>query len=218
MTNDYFLKQVNEVIADIEAADPYNGNAVLTPEVLTSIYSKSKSAIVRIAGLNSEYYKDALSAINSYGIYDAPRVIKLSGVLKALRSDIGNGYLKTTHEIIQSEIFSDYIDMAEYLQSEGYKDAAAVIAGSTLEAHLKELVKSNSMDLKCKNSKGEMVPKKTSVINDELVKAGIYTSAYHKQVTAWLGIRNDAAHGNYEKYNASQVDLMIQGIRQFTLK
>jgi uncharacterized protein YodC (DUF2158 family) len=36
-----------------------------------------------------------------------------------------------------------------------------------------------------------------------------------KQVTAWAGIRNDAAHGNYKGYTDEQVKLMIAGIREF---
>lgn len=218
MNNDFFLKQINDVIADIETANPYDRDSVLAHDVLTGIYSKSKSAIVRISGVNSEYYKDALGAINSGGMYAAPRVIKLYGVLKALRSDIENGYLKTAHEIIQSEIFSDYLEMAEYLSREHYKDAAAVIAGSTLEAHLKELAKEHSVELFFAKPNGDTIPKKADVINAELAKANVYSLTYQKSITAWLGIRNDAAHGNYDKYTAAQVDLMIQGIRQFTLR
>jgi len=205
--------QVNDVLADIEKANPYGANNGLTHETVANIFSRSKTVIVRIAGIDSEYYKEALNSINHRGTYDAPRIIKLHGVLRALKTDIEKGYLKTAHEIIQSEIFSDYIDMAEYLLSEGYKDAAAVIAGSTLEAHLKELAKSNNIDLILNQKQ-----KKASSLNDDLTKAGVYSSAYQKQITAWLGIRNDAAHGNYSKYTAGQVDLMIQGIRLFTLK
>jgi hypothetical protein len=36
-----------------------------------------------------------------------------------------------------------------------------------------------------------------------------------KQVTAWAGLRNDAAHGNYGNYTDEQVKLMVAGIRDF---
>ena len=103
--------------------------------------------------------------------------------------------------------------MAAYLTSEGYKDAAAVIAGSTLEAHLKELAKSNSIELTLNDK-----PKKASLLNDELAKAGVYSASYQKQIVAWLAIGNDAAHGNYQAYSLEQVKLMTQGVRQFMLK
>jgi len=216
MNNDFFLKQLNEIIAEIESVLPRLGmHANNSPryDEITSIYSKAKSAIVRICGTDSEYHKDAIKAINYTSVYDDPRIIKLYGVVKALKSNIENGYLKSAHELIQSEVFSEYIDMAEHLLGQGYKDAAAVIAGSTLEAHIRELARSNSIDLLVNDK-----PKKASTLNDELTKAGIYSSPSQKQVTAWLAIRNDAAHGNYDKYTAPQVDLMIKGIRQFTLK
>ena len=35
------------------------------------------------------------------------------------------------------------------------------------------------------------------------------------QITAWLDIRNNSAHGNYNEHNTDQVDLMIKGIKNF---
>lgn len=38
-----------------------------------------------------------------------------------------------------------------------------------------------------------------------------------KQITAWLDLRNNAAHGKYDKYSIEEVKLMIAGIRNFLL-
>ena len=100
---------------------------------------------------------------------------------------------------------------------EGYKDPAAVLAGSTLEVHLRELCVSNNIDTDVLNSKGATISKKADVMNSDLTKAGIYSSAYQKQVSAWLGLRNSAAHGKYSDYKVEEVSLMLQGIRQFIL-
>jgi hypothetical protein len=216
MNNDYFIKQLSEVIDEAEAIskryeDPYK--TIGTAE-LVAVYSKAKSVVARISEVNSEFYKD----IHKFATIDGTghpnlKLNRIVGILKALKSDIEKDYLKTIHQIIQSEVFSEYIDMAEHLLDQGYKDAAAIIAGSTLEAHIKELARTNSIDLLVNDK-----PKKASTLNDELTKAGIYSSPSQKQVTAWLAIRNDAAHGNYNNYNPQEVKLMIQGIRQFTLK
>lgn len=40
---------------------------------------------------------------------------------------------------------SEFLDMSQHLNEAGYKDAAAVIAGSTLESHLKELAVKNGI-------------------------------------------------------------------------
>lgn len=37
----------------------------------------------------------------------------------------------------------------------------------------------------------------------------------HQQVTAWLDIRNNAAHGNYLEYTENDVGLMIKGVNSF---
>jgi hypothetical protein len=107
--------------------------------------------------------------------------------------------------------------MAEHLLKEGYKDPSAVLIGSTLEVHLRELCVSNNLELEVLNSKGNLVPKKADVMNSDLAKAGVYSSSYQKQVTAWLGLRNSTTHGKYLDYKTEEVSLVLQGIRQFIL-
>jgi hypothetical protein len=98
--------------------------------------------------------------------------------------------------------------------SEGYKDAAAVMCGSVLEVYLRNLCAKSSVDSAEPGGK----PKKASKINDDLAKAKAYTVLEQKQVTSWLGLRNSAAHGEYDTYDAGQVNLMIQGVRVFTTR
>ena len=105
--------------------------------------------------------------------------------------------------------------MAEHLLKEGYKDPAAVLIGSTLEAHIRELCNRNEIETILTNNKNEIIPKKADTMNSDLVKSNIYSSIQQKQITAWLGIRNSAAHGKYEEYSMEQVSLMLQGILNF---
>ena len=55
------------------------------------------------------------------------------------------------------------------------------------------------------------VPLKAEALNAELAKAGVDTTSEQKNVTAWLGLRNDAAHGRYDAHNEAQVRLMLEG-------
>ena len=57
--------------------------------------------------------------------------------------------------------------------------------------------------------------KKADTLNADLAKAGVYNKLEQKNVTAWLGLRNDAAHGHFQNYDASQVALLIQSVRDF---
>ena len=76
------------------------------------------------------------------------------------------------------------------------KDAAAVMIGSVLEEHLRQLCHSHKVDIFTLKGMDEM-PKKADVLNADLKKSGAYGPLDQKQVTAWLGLRNSAAHGKY---------------------
>lgn len=47
----------------------------------------------------------------------------------------------------------------------------------------------------------------------ELAAAGVYSKLDQKSVTAWMDLRNKAAHGRYTEYEKDQVSLLIAGIR-----
>lgn len=52
-------------------------------------------------------------------------------------------------------------------------------------------------------------------MNAELAKVNVYSKLDLKNVTAWLDLRNKAAHGKYAEYTDSQVDLMLRGVSNF---
>jgi len=101
--------------------------------------------------------------------------------------------------------------MAEHLLGSGYKDAAAVIAGSTLEGHLRQLAAKTEIP----STDGDGRQLKADRLNADLVKVKAYDKTDQKSVTAWLGLRNNAAHGSYDSYEAGHVGPMIAGIRDF---
>jgi hypothetical protein len=221
MDKNFFVKQLDEIISDFTTIkakaqhDDLSGNTTI--EEIAAVLSKSKAAIARIVGDNSEYYKDTEATLKRTDIHEGNKLRHIIGTIQALKSDLENDYLKSFSEIIQSEVFSDYLEMAEHLLNEGYKDPAAVLVGSTLEVHLRELCISEGIDIETTNSKGKLFPKKADLMNSDLAKSNTYSSAYQKQIIAWLGIRNSAAHGKYSEYTKEEISLMLQGIRQFIL-
>ena len=175
----------------------------------SEIVSRCLSSAGRISGKNSTYFNQINSIVKSQNasyLY----VYEVVGIIKALRHDLDNDYIISFEEIVHGDIFADYLEMAEHLISNGYKDAAAVIVGSTLEAHIKQLCNKFGIAIDI-NGKS----KKADTLNAELVKATAYTLLDQKNVTAWLGLRNEAAHGNYIAYSKDQVSLMLDGIRNF---
>ena len=104
--------------------------------------------------------------------------------------------------------------MSQHLLNEGYKDAAAVIAGSSLDAHLRQLCERSGIG-SVVSSGGTTTYKKADRLNSDLAAANIYSKLDQKNVTAWLNLRNKAAHGRYAEYESPQVSLLISGIRDF---
>jgi hypothetical protein len=176
---------------------------------IVELRTRCMAAIERAVDKRSPYYIATTEVDGT--THQLFQLEHLIGIIKALHHDVQNGYLKKFEEIIHGEVFSDYLEMAEHLNDAGYKDAASVIAGSTLESHLRQLCIKASVPVNKEN--GE--PKKADAMNSELVKIDVYSGLDQKNVTAWLGLRNHAAHGEYDKYNSDQVELMIRGIRDF---
>jgi hypothetical protein len=86
--------------------------------------------------------------------YEQKKLMRVIGVLRSMSLDIKAGYLKSLEELIHGDVFADFLDMALHLLDSGYKDAAAVVAGSTLEAHLRQMAKVAGLDLEVTTPKG----------------------------------------------------------------
>jgi hypothetical protein len=98
--------------------------------------------------------------------------------------------------------------MSNYLLEQDYKDPAAIIAGSVLEEHLRQLCAANGIDIEFQ-SQGVAKPKKADTLNSDLGNFNIYNKLDQKAVTMWLDLRNKAAHGHYDQYTKEQVSNMI---------
>jgi hypothetical protein len=107
-----------------------------------------------------------------------------------------------------------FLEAAHHLLKEGYKDPAAVLAGGVLEEHLRQLGTKHGVKPETSANTG-LKMKEADQLNAELTKAGAYSKLDQKNVTAWLALRNKAAHGQYSEYKKGQVSLMLSGVREF---
>ncbi len=142
----------------------------------------------------------------------------LRGVLQGLQKDVEAGYLESLTQRIHANVFSDLLESAEHLALEdnnGYKDAAAVLAGGVLEQHIRKLCEHHNIPTEHTNNRGELVPTKIDSLNAQLVKVGAYNKTDQGAVTNWYRIRTDAAHARYDQYTTEQVRILIDGLRSF---
>ncbi len=188
----------------------------IPPREVHRMFARVCAAVQRAAPRGTAYAEHAKE------VAQPPRRVRtrlqaLIGIAEALRDDLKAGHLRTIEELIHGGVFTDFLEMAEHLLSEGYKDPAAVIAGSALESHVRLLCKKHRVSTETA-AKGKKRPKKVDQMNSDLAKKGVYPKLDWKNVIAWYGLRSDAAHGDYDKYNATQVELMLGGIRDFIVR
>ena len=209
-----FKKQLEELIAEYQSAIHQSRHSdasdVLTRTQAVDLKTRSIAAIERISGQNSTYFRQVTKLDSEELPNPWYEVANLIGIAKALLSDIQNDYMISFEETIHGDMSGDFLEMATKFIDDNKKDAAAVLGGSTLEVHIRQLCAKYDVTTTL-NEK----PKKTDTLNAELVKAGAYAKQDHKNVNAWLSLRNNAAHGNYDEYTMGEVKIFIAGIRDF---
>jgi hypothetical protein len=188
----------------------YNINFVKSPE-MAGFRSASLSFIARVFGEGHPHFKQFLQKTNNDFRNDAEEGIE---ILKAIRTEIAGGWLVSVKGLVAAELFADFLEMAGHLLDAGYKDPAAVMIGSVLEEHIRQLCL--KMGLLVEEVRdGKTLPIKADRLNADLAKNEAYSRLDQKQITAWLDLRNNAAHGKYDAYNADQVKQFLSGATEF---
>ncbi|MHA1500143.1 MAG: DUF4145 domain-containing protein [Promethearchaeota archaeon] len=207
---DHFQKLIKEGENILNKCGYFNGNyGAVNPSLLdyNKWYSSAKNLIGKVCSAQGIHYKqiEDIYTRKKGNSYFMPGCL---GVLESAYEDFKLGLLEDTKALITAEVFTDFIEQAEYLLDEGYKLPAAVLMRGVLEDSLRTLY-----------NKEIRIPlpdkPKLEWMNAELVKAGIYNKNVQKQVTAWAGIGNSAAHMKIDEFSKIDVKNMISGIINF---
>lgn len=209
------LVEIGEALA-ADAAVSSSGLGPQRVQELNSIAARGGWLLTRLYGADSHYYR-TFQSITQVPHFSAMHsnchihVSELVGILKAVEHDIESGLLSDFRNVIQAEVFADFLGMAEHLLMEDYKDAAAVLLGAVLENSLRKMAESNRLELV--NAKGKSLT--IGPLNVALAKNGVYNALVQKQVTSWANLRNDAAHAHFSKYDRDQVKQMLLFLQKF---
>lgn len=196
-------QHANQYVADTVDEGRFMGLRASVLSFITMVYGKDHSHY-------SEFYRATESNwASSAKIGHA--------ILLSMQNEIEGGWIFSVKSLVSAEIFSDFLEMAEHLLSQGYKDPAAVMIGSVLEENLRRLCLENDIEIETEKD-GNLIPKKADRLNSDLAKSEIYTKLDQKAVTTWLALRNKAAHGKYEEYGDEQVALMMHGVTEFLVR
>lgn len=201
---DFLIAQGNSVLATIN-------DLKVDSAAFSGFRSASLSFIAGLFGENHVYYNEF--KVNVHDTWGSRTKIGIS-ILTAIKNEIQQGWLISIKNLITAEVFSDFLEMSQHLLETGYKDPAAVMIGSVLEEHLRQLCIKNNIELTFQSGE-DFKQKKADVLNADLTKKTVYNSLEQKSVTAWLDLRNKAAHGHYDKFVIGQVNEMYTGVLGF---
>jgi hypothetical protein len=208
------VEVVQKLALDASRSDVTLGNDRV--QELLGITARGGQLITKLYGKESTYYQifqSTLSnpAFNAMHSNHYRHISDIAGLFKSIEHDIDSGMLSNFKGLIQAEIFADFLEMAEHLLDEGYKDASAVILGAVLEDSLRKVADNNAVPTTNSNGK----PLTIDPLNAALAKKGLYNPLVQKQITSWANLRNDAAHGHFTKYDDSQVKQMLFFVQKF---
>jgi hypothetical protein len=153
------LPQIDDLIAKFEIlrrrqqASGLSDWSAIPEDEADEFVTAGMAAIHRIAGPDSQFAIQTEKIIEQYHLWRFAVIPHLCGTLRALRQAVASGYLDNVQELIHASVFADFLEMAEHLLGEEYKDSAAVLIGGVLEGHLRKLCDKNGIPTVIKDSK-----------------------------------------------------------------
>lgn len=137
-------------------------------------------------------------------------------ILSAFRSHLEAGLSGqvTPKRQAQIEIVSDFLEQSRILlETKGVHPATPIVlAGATLEEFLRNWLEGDGLSL------GSRKPS-IDAYAQVLVAEEKISKQDHKDITAWAGLRNHAAHGDWAEVSEKQrAAIMLEGINLFMRK
>jgi len=143
-------------------------------------------------------------------------VDSLSSILGSFIQYVEAGLLAevTPERRAQLDVVSDFLEQANSLleNKDVHPAAPAIIIGATLEEFLRTWIEAESISL---GNKKPGIDNYGKILRE----ADIITKQDVKDITAWAGIRNHAAHGEWTEVSDKQrIRLMLEGVNLFMRK
>lgn len=176
-------------------------------------YAQVIEFLKKYAGANSAFI-DLINSSLGYNPKAAANsmTVTLNSFIEYVESGLLEGI--SPERKAQLDVVADFLEQADnLLQTKGIHPAApAVIIGATLEEFLRTWIEAESLSLR---------GKKPSLENysQTLREADFITKQDAKDLTSWGGIRNHAAHGEWDEVSdKKRISLMLEGVNLFMRK
>ena len=208
------IKELIELGEEVKASFRMTPQRVLIPDSTRYEQWRTSSLnfLATALGRDSVHYNALVGVDEDYSGSES-KVLHFLGVLQAARDDIESGWVGRRDLLLTADAFESFLEQADYLLEQDYKDPAAMLAGAVLESTLRKMCEVRAIPTDKQD--------KIGILNDKLAKHAdppAYSSAYHKQIIAWADLRNNADHGHFDEYDRKQVAAMIGGVRDFSAR
>ena len=185
-----FLEQLDHVLElykTIDGLSHYSDFSDIPFNAYGQFHASAIAVINRVAGPDSTYTKDFnnLPMHKNHSSNNA-NIPVIAGIVQALRDDVARDFLEAASELIHGELFGDFLEMANHLLDEGYKDAAAVIAGGVLETHLRQLCAKHSISID-EIVNNQTRSKRADRLNNDLAGSNVYSKLDQKECCVLVG-------------------------------
>lgn len=111
-----------------------------------------------------------------------------------------------TIQIARDDMEHEDVDFLRKVSPQSLRTLRAIEAGVGLERELRRLCLLRGIALQATAGIGLM--------NDALLKQGIYSKLLHRKIAVWAEIRNNAAHGLPAHYTSADLRQMEEGVRE----
>lgn len=202
MNTDDLIKQARRII---ESGQKNSAPGVLAEAMeFLRVYAGEKSAFFKHLNQVNQSWADAY--IMEYVVSNLEAFIRYveSGLLEGI----------SIERKAQIDVVSDFLDQANTLLSskEVHPAAPTVIIGAALEEFLRNWIE--EADLKLAGKKPSL-----DSYSNILREAKLITTQDSKDITSWGGLRNHAAHGEWDEVSdRNRISIMLEGVNLFMRK
>ena len=212
MTQDELLKAARSMLSKVSELARKSAHDPFTTVSAAGSKAEVSEFLRTYAGPKSSFYREATEAA---GMVDF-QLRQLESILRSFTEYVLAGLSAeiSPQRRAELDVVSDLLEQASrLLGTSGVHPAApAMLIGATLEEYLRTW--SERVPLALGNRKPGI-----QAYADLLRDADLITKQDVKDVTSWAGIRNHAAHGEWDEVSDRQrVQLMLEGINLFMRK
>ena len=208
MDADELVKQAQRIL-DTDQVDFVRGNPLL------GAFIEAKEFLRVYAGERSTFFK-SLAEVNYFEHTEGGMQSLLESNLRAFIEYVESGLLEgiSIERKAQLDVVSDFLEQAHtLLNRKGVHPAApAVIIGAALEEFLRNWAEEVELGLGGKKPSIDAYAK-------VLREADLITKQDIKDITSWAGLRNHAAHGEWDEVSdKNRISMMLEGVNLFMRK